>query len=116
MMRLRAAVWFSAATWRLPMTASNRFWIAPKLARSALMVVSAASICVMTVWDDACVRMLTGPGMAGGVVKSRMAVIEGAVDILTDAIVIRSLASLPAPIWKVWGVTEASTEKPLKRV
>jgi hypothetical protein len=80
------------------------------------MAVSAASICPMTVWDDSWERMFTGPAAAGGVSKLRMATMEGAVVMSTEAIVMRSFASLPAPMWNVFGVAEARTAKPLKRV
>ena len=65
---------------------------------------------------DAGVRMLTGPGTAGGVAMLRMAVIEACVVMLTEFIVIRSLSLLPAPMWKVCGAVEARTAKSLKRV
>jgi hypothetical protein len=44
MIRLRAALWFSALVERLDTIDSNRFWIAPRSARSLDTVASAASI------------------------------------------------------------------------
>jgi hypothetical protein len=103
MMRLRAAAWFSTPIWSAAITLSKRLCDAPIVARSLLILSSAASMLVMTVASallSAAEPMPARPAPALFVPATTVMV--ESVDRLVVAMSIASLLVTLAPTWKVW--------------